>query len=109
LGLGSYSVKYQDKKAKNTIIEGDMASAKDVFDLPMATGRWFSDFDDEHHSAGGVICYQTQHELFGDQDPLGKEINIEGRLFDRDRHRAEDQIGVRRAAKIPTTIASFCR
>jgi len=28
-----------------------------------------------------VICYETQQELFGDQDPLGKEINIEGRLF----------------------------
>ena len=74
-------MKYQDKKVKNTILEGDMASAKDVFDLPMASGRWFSDFDDEHHSPVVVVCYETQHELFGDQDPLGKEINIEGRLF----------------------------
>lgn len=81
LGVGTYSVKYQDKKVKNTILEGDMATAKDVFDLPMATGRWFSDIDDEHHSPVVVICYDTQHELFGDQDPLGKEINIEGRLF----------------------------
>ncbi len=53
LGVGTYAVKYQDKKVKNTILEGDMAEAKDVFDLPMASGRWFSDFDDEHHSAGG--------------------------------------------------------
>ena len=82
LGVGSYSVKYQDKKVKNTILEGAMASAKDVFDLPMASGRWFSDFDDEHHSAVVVLCYDTQHELFGDQDPLGKEVNIEGRLFE---------------------------
>jgi len=82
LGVGSYAVKYQGKKARNTILEGDMAEAKDVFDLPMATGRWFSDFDDEHHSPVVVICYQTQQELFGDQDPLGKEINIEGRLFE---------------------------
>jgi putative ABC transport system permease protein len=82
LGIGTYAVKYQDKKVKNTILEGDMAEAKDVFDLPMATGRWFSDFDDEHHSPVVVVCYETQHELFGDQDPLGKEINIEGRLFE---------------------------
>jgi putative ABC transport system permease protein len=81
LGVGTYAVKYGDKKAKNTILEGDMASAKDVFDLPMATGRWFTDLDDEHHSPVVVVCYDTQHELFGDQDPLGKEINIEGRLF----------------------------
>jgi len=82
LGVGSYAVKYQDKKAKHTILEGDMASAKDVFDLPMATGRWFTDFDDEHHSAVVVVCYETKQELFGDQDALGKEINIEGRLFE---------------------------
>jgi putative ABC transport system permease protein len=81
LGVGSYSVKYRDKKVKNTILEGDMASAKDVFDLPMASGRWFTDLDDEQHSSVVVVCYDTQHELFGDQDPLGKEINIEGRLF----------------------------
>jgi putative ABC transport system permease protein len=81
LGVGSYSVKYHDKKAKHTILEGDMASAKDVFDLPIATGRWFSDFDDEHHSPVVVVCYETKQELFGDEDALGKEINIEGRLF----------------------------
>ena len=81
LGVGTYAVKYRDKKVKNTILEGDMATAKDVFDLPMASGRWFTDLDDEHHSPVVVICYDTQHELFGDQDPLGKEINIEGRLF----------------------------
>jgi putative ABC transport system permease protein len=82
LGVGSYAVKYQDRKAKNTIIEGDMAEAKDVFDLPMASGRWFSDVDDEHRSPVVVICHDTQQELFGNQDPLGKEINIEGRLFE---------------------------
>ena len=79
--MGSYSVKYQDKKVKNTILEGDMAEVR-TFDLPMANCRWFSDFDDEHHSPVVVVCYETQHELFGDQDPLGKEINIEGRLFE---------------------------
>ena len=82
LGVGSYAVKYQDKKVRNTILEGDTASVKDVFDLPMASGRWFSDIDDQHRSAVVVLCYDTQHELFGDQDPLGKEVNIEGRLFE---------------------------
>ena len=82
LGVGSYAVKYQDKRAKNTILEGDTASVKDVFDLPMSSGRWFSDIDDQHRSAVVVLCYDTQHELFGEQDPLGKEVNIEGRLFE---------------------------
>ena len=38
LGVGTFAVKYQDQKAKNTILEGDQASAKDVFDLPIAIG-----------------------------------------------------------------------
>src|SRR6202140_4735912 len=50
LGVGSFAVKYGDKKAKNTILEGDQASAKEVFDLLIATGRWFSEVDEEHHS-----------------------------------------------------------
>ena len=81
-GVGSYAVKYQDKKVKNTILEGDTASVKDVFDLPMASGRWFTDIDDQHRSAIVVLCYDTQHELFGEEDPIGKEVNIEGRLFE---------------------------
>jgi putative ABC transport system permease protein len=81
LGVGSYAVKYQDRKVKNTILEGDTASVKDVFDLPMASGRWFDDIDDQHRTPVVVLGHDTQQELFGDQDPLGKEVNIEGRLF----------------------------
>jgi putative ABC transport system permease protein len=81
LGVGTYAVKYQDRKVKNTILEGDTPSVKDVFDLPMASGRWFTEADDEHRSPVVVLCYDTTQELFGNQDPLGKEVNIEGRLF----------------------------
>jgi len=81
LGVGSYAVKYQDRKAKNTILEGDTASVKDVFDMPMASGRWFTDMDDQHRSPVVVLCHDTTEELFGTQDPLGREVNIEGRLF----------------------------
>src|SRR5271169_3307005 len=82
LGVGSYAVKYQDRKAKNTILEGDTASVKDVFDLPMASGRWFTNVDDQHRSAVVVLCYDTTQELFGNQDRLGREVNIEGRLVE---------------------------
>jgi putative ABC transport system permease protein len=81
IGTGTYAVKYQGRKAKNTILEGDTASMKDVVDLPIVSGRWFSEFDDEHHSAVVILCHDTTEELFGDEDPLGKEVNIEGRLY----------------------------
>ena len=81
LGSGTYSVKYQGRKAKNTILEGDTASMMEVEDLPISSGRWISDFDDEHRSPVVVLCHDTAEELFGTEDPLGKEVNVEGRLF----------------------------
>src|SRR5271169_3857742 len=81
LGIGSFAVKYGDKKAKNTILEGDQASAKDVFDLQIASGRWFTEVDEEHRSPVVLLGAQTAEELFGDDSALGKEVNIEGELF----------------------------
>jgi putative ABC transport system permease protein len=81
LGVGSFAVKYGDRKVKNTILEGDQASAKEVFDLLIATGRWFSEVDEEHRSNVVLLCADTTEELFGTESPLGKEVNIEGQLF----------------------------
>ena len=82
LGTGTYSVKYKDRKAKQTILEGDTASVKDVFDLNMTSGRWFSEVDDERRAPVIILGADTRDELFGNADPVGKEINIEGQLFE---------------------------
>ncbi|MGB2605238.1 MAG: ABC transporter permease, partial [Candidatus Sulfotelmatobacter sp.] len=82
LGVGTFAVKYEDRKVKNTILEGDTASVKDVFDLVMGSGRWFTEADDERHATVIVLCHDTAEELFPVENPLGKEINIEGRLFE---------------------------
>jgi len=81
LGTGTFAVKYQDRKVKNTILEGDTASGKDVWDMQMTTGRWFSETDQEQRGTVIVLGYDTADELFPAESPLGKEINIEGRLF----------------------------
>jgi putative ABC transport system permease protein len=82
LGVGTFAVKYQDRKVKNTILEGDTASVKDVFDLVMSSGRWFTEADDERRATVIVLGHDTAEELFPIENPLGKEINIDGRLFE---------------------------
>jgi putative ABC transport system permease protein len=81
LGVGTFAVKYQDRKAKNTILEGNQASAKEVFDLVLSSGRWFSEVDEEHRSPVVVLGSDTAEELFPGENPLEKEVNIEGQLF----------------------------
>jgi putative ABC transport system permease protein len=82
LGIGTFAVKYEDRKAKNTILEGDTASMKDVVDLEMTAGRWFTEVDDERRATVIVLGHDTAEELFPVENPLGKEINIDGRLFE---------------------------
>ncbi len=81
LGVGTYAVKYEDRKVKNTILEGATSAAKDVFDLHITEGRWFSESDDERRAPLIVLCHDTAAELFPSESPLGHEINIDGRLF----------------------------
>jgi len=80
-GEGTYVVKYGNRRAKNTILEGDSGSLKDVYDLALSSGRWFNDIDDEHRSPVILLGSDTASELFPSEDPVGKEINIEGEMF----------------------------
>ncbi len=81
LGTGTYSVKYKDRKAKQTILEGDTASYKDVIDVALDSGRWFSDIDEERRASVIIIGHDTAGELFPSEQPLGKELDIDGQLF----------------------------
>ena len=81
LGSGTYVVKYGTRRAKNTILEGDTSIVKDVYDFNMKLGRWFSEADDERHAPVIVLGSETAETLFGEDDPSGKEINIDGQLF----------------------------
>lgn len=80
-GTGSYVVKYNGRTAKNTILEGDTYTASEVFEYKSEMGRWFTPTEEESRASVIVIGYDTWKELFGDSDPIGHELNIEGQLF----------------------------
>ncbi|MGH9528405.1 MAG: ABC transporter permease [Terriglobales bacterium] len=80
-GTGTYVVKYGGRKVKNTILEGDTADWKNVYDLGLTAGRWFTDIDNERHMNVIVLGADTAKELFPNGGALGKDINIEGEMF----------------------------
>jgi putative ABC transport system permease protein len=80
-GTGTYVVKYGDRRAKNTILEGDVSTWKDVYDLGVSQGRWFNEMDDERRAPVIVLGIDTAAELFPAGNALDKEINIDGQLY----------------------------
>jgi putative ABC transport system permease protein len=79
-GVGTYVVKY-GHQAQNVILEGDMPAAAEVYDLNIAEGRWFDEVEDEHRMPVIVLGADTTTDLFGAENAVGKEINIEGQLY----------------------------
>ncbi len=94
LGVGTFAVKYQDRKAKNTILEGDTASIKDVVDLRLAAGRWFTETDEERHATVILLGHDTAEELFPVENPAGQGNQHRGATFRSDWRCRKDQIRV---------------
>jgi putative ABC transport system permease protein len=78
---GTVAVKYGTKKLEGTTLEGDTASVKDVYDLDVKDGRFFSDGDVERSANVVVIGNDTADELFGTTSAIGKDVTIAGMVF----------------------------
>jgi putative ABC transport system permease protein len=50
-------------------------SHREVLDIDLVAGRWFSAEDDGHNDRATVINRSLAREVFGDQDPLGRSLN----------------------------------
>ncbi len=66
---------------EGTILEGDTASVKDVYDLNIKDGRFFSDGDVERAANVVVLGNDTADELFGLTSPIGQDVTIAGMVF----------------------------
>jgi len=47
----------------------------------IATGRYFTEIENAHHAAVALIGNDVKNDLFGESDPIGKTLKIEGRPF----------------------------
>jgi putative ABC transport system permease protein len=78
----SFSVRYRDKTAKNTIFVGASAEVATVMNLHITAGRWINEADHTHNSNVVVLGHDTADTVFpAGVDPVEKEVEIEGQPF----------------------------
>jgi len=79
--VGDVSVKYNGRKQSGAFLEGATGQLPVVFDIPMQEGRFWTDGEDERHARVCVLAHDTAEELFINEDPIGKEVNVATGLF----------------------------
>ncbi len=81
LDIGNVSVKYKNRKIQHTILQGNTAEMRLTNDLDMKSGRFYTDYEEQHHSDVVVLGYDAADQLFQNEDPIGKEVEIYGDVF----------------------------
>ncbi len=79
--LGSFSLKYKGRKVTNTILEGDSEQQPLVYDVNLEEGRFFTNEEEQRRANVVVLGHDAAQQLFDQEQPLGKEIEIEGDVF----------------------------
>src|SRR5215469_16170844 len=79
--VGAVSVKYQGKKVGGTMLQGSTAEIAQVTDFSMQDGRMFTDGEDKRGAHVCVLGHDTWESLFGSENAIGKEVNVETGLY----------------------------
>jgi putative ABC transport system permease protein len=79
--IGSTAIRGNGRSMQGTVLEGDTASKKDVLDLNIAAGRFFTDADEERAANVVVLGYDTADEIFGVDRAVGQEVEAAGMIF----------------------------
>src|SRR5215467_9969863 len=78
----SFSVRYRDRTAKNTIFIGATPEVAVVMNLRLTGGRWINESDHTHSASVVVMGHDTAETIFPvNVDPIDKEVEIEGQPF----------------------------
>jgi len=80
-GLGAVSVRAGTHKISNTILNGDTSQLKEVQHLSLIEGRMWTDAEEDRRANVAVLGHDAAEDLFPNESPLGKDIDVEGDIF----------------------------
>jgi putative ABC transport system permease protein len=79
--VGDVSVKYNGKKDSGAFLLGSTDQLQSVSELDIKAGRIWNDAEDARRAHVCMIGHDTAEQLFGDEDPIGKDVNVASGLF----------------------------
>ena len=79
--VGDVDVKYNGKKVSGAFMFGSTAQIQIVSDLGLASGRFWTEDEDARHAHVCLLGYDTTQMLFGDADPIGRDVNVASGLY----------------------------
>jgi putative ABC transport system permease protein len=79
--VGDVDVKYNGKKVAGAFLFGSSAQVQAVSDLALASGRFWTEEEDARHAHVCLVGSDTAQMLFGDAEPIGKDVNVATGLY----------------------------
>jgi putative ABC transport system permease protein len=79
--VGDVDVKYNGKKVSGAFLIGSTMQIQIVSNLDLASGRFWTEDEDARHAHVCLLGMDTAQSLFGDADPIGKDVNVATGLY----------------------------
>jgi putative ABC transport system permease protein len=79
---GPIVTKYKGNAVYQSRLQGVEQSYAQTGQVDMEEGRFFTDIEARHHEPVAVIGADVKKALFGEENPLGKNINVDGQIFE---------------------------
>ena len=79
--VGDVSVKYNGRKVAGAFLMGSTAEVAVVSEIAVQEGRFWNDSEDQRHAHVCVVGHDTAEEMFGDEEPIGKDVNVASGLY----------------------------
>jgi putative ABC transport system permease protein len=79
--VGDVDIKYNGKKVGGAFLAGSTEQLESVSELTVKEGRFWTVDEDERHARVCVLGHDTAEDLFGEDDPIGKDVNVASGLF----------------------------